>query len=74
MRCRVLEFEASQGSQEALTELSGELNELRQRNEMLDAEAQQKDKELEVLRSSGAGQSDRVKVSSALQYRSSMPP
>lgn len=67
MRCRVLEIEASHGNQEALTELGSELAALRQRNETLDAELRQKDKEIETLRTavqtgSGQQQAERHKV------------
>ncbi|XP_022646399.1 homer protein homolog 1-like isoform X1 [Varroa destructor] len=51
LKCRVLEVEASLGSQEALTELSGELAQLRQRNEILGSELRTRDEEIEALRS-----------------------
>lgn len=63
LRCRVLEYEASHGNQEAVSELGAELNQLRQRNEYLNAELLQRDKDLESLRSSSSAPSDRVKVS-----------
>ncbi|XP_028967471.1 homer protein homolog 2 [Galendromus occidentalis] len=62
LRCRVLEYEASHGNQEAASELGAELSQLRQRNEYLNAELVQKDKDLESLRSSPSAPTERVKA------------
>lgn len=64
MRCRVLEVEASLGSEEALTELSGELAQLRKRNEVLGNELRSREEEIEALRAgiSGGPHGDALKV------------
>lgn len=64
LRCRVLEVEASLGSEEALTELSGELAQLRKRNEVLGNELRSREEEIELLRAgiSGGPHGDALKV------------
>lgn len=72
----MLEVEASLGSEEALTELSGELAQLRKRNEALGNELRSRGDEIEALRAgiSGGPHGDALKVTPSIPERHDRSP